>query len=425
MTVNSVGRLGGKFFTQALGLGRLLLPLVLIPGALAAPAARGGDIRVEGVSSPAWVVREAVAPQRNPGGHPLREPLAPGMVLHHRDQVLTGSGGSATLALPDGSVASLGEDAELSLRIQADQGGRRAVALEVPVGSLYVKARPEPPARRGKSVPARVLSLKVGQFATGLGRLSQGTEVWARQQEGGGALCFLSGQGVVVHPELAQGVALGGEGGQCLRTSSEETVPVPATQADVTIGLGAYAGQPGGLEYQAPGGRWSLVFPALSSETQALAFYDWLRDQGYPVRIKVRTGGGEGATGAVAGEGDRQEALTPVQQAEPWRAKSLAAASPETGEGSGQEGRYRYRLTLSGLVSPAAASALVRGLALRLGGGELQPKVVVTPPVASPARPRLTTPVGQGEGGILSPASLSPAGASPASLPAVTDPEKR
>lgn len=138
---------------------------------------------VEGIVSPAWIVRAGA-----------REPLAPGQVLAGADAVLTGSGGRALLRMADGSAVKLGENARLAVSALSEsrnaEGRFVSAALDVVRGAFRFTtgAFAGPPA--GRDVRVRVSAVTAG---------IRGTDVWGKSEPERDIVCLIEGLVEVEH----------------------------------------------------------------------------------------------------------------------------------------------------------------------------------------------------------------------------------
>lgn len=238
----------------------LLLLLALAGLAEAAPT------QVTALQGPAWLERGAV-----------KKPLYPGSVLQGDDKLLTGDGGRVLLTLPEGSQVKLGAGAQFVVRDANAEDGKSSPfqsSLEVLKGafrfttSLLGKGR-------NRQVQIRVATVTVGV---------RGTDLWGRSNDEKDLVCLLEGKIAVSHDS----------GVQAEMNEPLQFFVAPKGQAPGPVGK-VDAGQvekwaqetelqPGQPSLRADG-RYRLLLGAPQKQATALALYDQLRGDGYPVRL--------------------------------------------------------------------------------------------------------------------------------------------
>jgi len=227
---------------------------------------------VDAVQAPAWVER---------GGRTL--PLAPGMELHNRDRVLTGSGARAIVQLADGSAVKLGENVSVAVNaMQQGENGVFSAALDVAKGAFRLTTD-----LFRKYQTQRAINVRTGAVTIGI----RGTDLWGRSNEEKDFVCLLEGKIAVSHPlgepaELSEPLQFyGADKGQA---------PGPVAVADrAQVYQWALETE---LQYAAgtrqPDGRWTLRY-GLFDEPETLALYDRFQAAGYAVKVRpVRADGG-------------------------------------------------------------------------------------------------------------------------------------
>ena len=263
-----------------------LFVLLLTAGALAHAAP---DAVVEGVQSPAWMSRDG-----------KRQPLAVGTELRRGDELATGGNSRLLLRLGDGSTVKLGENGTLKLSdlTQKRKTNFLAATLNVVEGAFRFTTAAVLKNRYSRDIVVQFPTLTAG---------IRGTDIWGKN---------LGDKEVVVLIEGKITVTRAGEKPlqmkdpltylQAPKTgpSSVEEVPIEqlnawAAETEIAEGSGALR----------TGGKWKLYLGSFDQQTEALATYDRLRREGYPVRILPR----QDATGTqyrlrLAGFSSRAEA---------------------------------------------------------------------------------------------------------------------
>jgi len=227
---------------------------------------------VDAVQAPAWVER---------GGRTL--PLAPGMELHNRDRVLTGSGARAIVQLADGSAVKLGENVSVAVNaMQQGENGVFSAALDVAKGAFRLTTD-----LFRKYQTQRAINVRTGAVTIGI----RGTDLWGRSNEEKDFVCLLEGKIAVSHP---------------LGEPAELSEPLQFYGADMGLAPGPVAVADRAQVYQwaletelqyaagtrQPDGRWTLRY-GLFDEPETLALYDRFQAAGYAVKVRpVRADGG-------------------------------------------------------------------------------------------------------------------------------------
>lgn len=262
--------------------------------------AAAADLVVERVQLPAWVERGA-----------RLQPLTPGMELRRQDVVRTGGGARLLLRMGDGSVVKLGENARLNLdELGAGEQGVFRAALNVLSGAFrYTTDAIAKP--RQRDVRVRIATVTVG---------IRGTDLWGKAADDKDIVCLLEGHIQVnkdgyapVDMKDALSFYIAPRQGDPLPVA-----PVPAEKlqqwaAETEIG----ADQP----VLQGDGRWAVTIVTVKKQAEALAWYDQLRNAGYPARMRQAGAAWRVRIGGLADEKAAQALAARLQ-------KEFAASTP-------------------------------------------------------------------------------------------------
>jgi hypothetical protein len=264
---------------------------------------------VEAVQAPAWLERNGLA-----------QPLVPGMALQSGDTVRTGSSARAYLLLAEGSRVKLGETARFAVhsRSLAPEKLFHGVLNVIAGAFRYTSGAIQ-------HAGGRDLSIRVGTATVGI----RGTDIWGRSSRERDVVALLSGrievtrgEDTVALDEPMTYVDAPRAGTPMLRPLEAGQLSLWSRETEILPGDGAAR----------PTGRWRVLAATATSNAEALALYDRLREAGFAARIR------------------------PVKPA--GEANATAAAEPGATE-------WQYRLLLDGFADkPEAEAAAARLSAL-------------------------------------------------------------
>lgn len=258
---------------------RLLLALALL-SALLATAAQASDVekaarstdavRVDAVQAPAWLERNG-----------QRTPLAPGMRLHNRDLLITGSAARVELRLAEGSVLKLGDNTQLAINALARRDAKTSTAAFVVEHGVF---RFTPPLAHAGTAQRRV-NVRIASITAALRQ----AEVWGSADGQRDLLCLLAGSISAVHEldtprDFAEPLSV------YRAPSGEAPLDVAFASSDELAGWLAQTELQEGSGVQRQGGRWQVELATLGDEASALELYDRARAAGFVVRIRPRAG---------------------------------------------------------------------------------------------------------------------------------------
>lgn len=245
------------------------IALIILALATALPA--WAETRVTGVQSPAWVERNGA-----------RTPIGPGVLLQQGDRVLTGPGGRVHVQLPEGSTVKLGAGAQLNVDQLNDSNGQQSLfqsSLNVLRGAFRFTT-----SAIGK-LRQRDVSIRVASVTAGI----RGTDLWGRSNDEKDLVCLLEGKIAVRHDS---GVAADMNEPLQFFVAPKNAAPLPvgrvdpeqvkqwAMETEMAEGQGVLDGR----------GPWKLQVASGLKQAQALAWYDRLREAGYPARLQPAQG---------------------------------------------------------------------------------------------------------------------------------------
>jgi hypothetical protein len=267
------------------------------PVAVAALAAA----TVEGVQLPAWVER---------GGSGVRQPLAPGAVLGSQDNVLTGPNARLLLRFADGSTVKLGEKARLNLNRAEASMENNETTLRATF-NLVVGAFRFTTDAVSKLRSKREVDIKISTVTAGI----RGTDVWGAQRPDREIVCLLEGkisvdrelnnttESVVLDQPLQFYIALKDKPTNPIGLVSPEQIALWSKETEIVKGEVVLRVD----------GQYKVLFVASEDISDAFKAYEELRAAGYPASI------------------------LPVQG----------------------KNKHTYQVSIAGLESPVAASALM------------------------------------------------------------------
>lgn len=247
------------------------------------------DATVEGVQLPAWLTRDG-----------KRQPLGAGTKLKSRDEVSTGAEARLLVRLADGSLVKLGENASLQLSNLAQRRDQSLLTATLKVITGAFRFTTDAVLRSRSRRDIRV------QFPTVTAGI-RGTDIWGKNLEDREVVVLIEGQISVSRAgdaprEMKDPLTYL----QAPRSGPASVQAVPAEQLQAWAAETEITGGQGAIKH---GGRWKLVLAEAGTQTEALALYDQLRGEGFPVRIVSH----DSATGhtfriRLSGFPNRQEA---------------------------------------------------------------------------------------------------------------------
>jgi len=239
--------------------------------AATARAAAAAHVIVEAVQMPAWIERD--------GGQ--RDPVFPGMELKPSDRVKTGEGSRLLLRTPDGSTVKLGANATFRLAsVEQRPGNVFAASMNVLEGAFRFTTD-----ALAKYRGRRDITIQVANVTAGV----RGTDLWGKSAPNREVVCLIEGR-VEVAPQNEAPITLDQplqfyvrENGrsQPVASVSPEQLKQWAAETDIGSGRGALR----------RGGHWKVTLGTVDTQAEVLAFYDLVRDAGYPATILPITGG--------------------------------------------------------------------------------------------------------------------------------------
>ncbi len=236
----------------------------------AMPLQAAPDAVVEGVQSPAWIIRDG-----------KRQPLAIGTELKSNDEVVTGVNARLLLRLGDGSMIKLGENGQLQISglLQRRQQNFVKATLKVLEGAFRFTTAAVTQTRARRDITVQFPTITAG---------IRGTDIWGKNLGDKGVLVLIEGKVTVTRAgdaplEMKDPLTYL----QAPKTGAATVNAVPmeqlkewAAETEIAAGQGAIR----------KGGRWKLYLASYDRQTEALALYDSLRRDGYPARILPQTG---------------------------------------------------------------------------------------------------------------------------------------
>ncbi len=272
--------------------------LVLAVGLLMATIAHAAPLAtVEAVQAPAWLERAG-----------KRMPLAHGTELRSGDTVMTGPEARTYLLLADGSRVKLGESARFALYSQSTKPTKVLHgALDVITGAFRFTTGAL------KRITERDLQIRVGTATIGI----RGTDIWGKSGQERDIVALLEGRIEVTRSgetlELAEPMTYldaPRAGDVLIRPLESGQLNLWARETEILPGDGAARQQ----------GRWRVQVAVTSTQGEALAAYDKLREAGFDARIRpFKAADATDAAGwqyaiLLAGFSDRNEAATVAER---------------------------------------------------------------------------------------------------------------
>jgi hypothetical protein len=233
-----------------------------VPAVAAVP-----DAEVEGLQLPVWLARGA-----------KREPLALGAQLRNGDRIESGPGARVLLRLADGSMVKLGENARFTLEGLARKRagtGLLTATLGVLRGAFRFTTTAIYNFRGARDVQVRFTTVTVG---------IRGTDLWGKSTDARDIVALIEGKvtlmragGGPVQMEQARTVYQAPRNAPALPIEpiSAEQLGLFAAETEIAPGQGALG----------KGGRWRVYAARATSQSEALAVYDRVREAGYPATI--------------------------------------------------------------------------------------------------------------------------------------------
>jgi cell division septation protein DedD len=255
----------------------------------AMPLQAAPDAVVEGVQSPAWIIRDG-----------KRQPLAIGTELKSKDEVATGVNARLLLRLGDGSMVKLGENGQLQISglLQRRQQNFVKATLKVLEGAFRFTTAAATRTRAGRDITVQFATITAG---------IRGTDIWGKNLGDKEVLVLIEGKVTVTRAgdaplEMKDPLTYlqaPKTGAATVNAVLTEQLKEWAAETEIAAGQGAIR----------KGGRWKLYLASYDRQTEALALYDSLRRDGYPARILPQTGDdGQRYRVRIAGFPNEQEA---------------------------------------------------------------------------------------------------------------------
>ena len=235
--------------------------LLALTGSLANTALAAPVGKIDSLQAPAWLDR---------GG--LSVPAAPGIELYAGDGLRTGKSARLLIALNEGSIVRLGENASFEVNKVERKPGIFTAALSVVEGAFRFSTRV-----LSKAQP-REINISVARNATiGI----RGTDLWGRGREDKDIVCLIEGKiDVTGNNNLTLRLDQPLQFFQSKRNAPPEPVSfldrkqldIWAQETELSPGTGA-----------TPDGQWKIVFDNFASRDALLTASRALRNAGYGV----------------------------------------------------------------------------------------------------------------------------------------------
>ena len=212
-----------------------------------------GDIRVDALNYPAWLVRDYQT-----------LPLTAGSKLQSDDLIRTGQGGRVRLQLADGSVMKIGESSRLFIA--------KPTSLQVLRGVFRITSRPT-----DSAIGDPGLEISIGA----IGATTAGADFWGRASLAQDAVCLIDGALRADRVEMQQALS-------CYVKPADQP-PLPVDLIDMRqhqLWMAETELKPG-AGIAAVGGAWQLVLIALTDENRAEQVLAGYREKGFPARRKT------------------------------------------------------------------------------------------------------------------------------------------
>lgn len=223
---------------------------------------------VDAVQMPVWLERDGAS-----------SPLSVGAVLQNSDTLRTGKNGRILLRLAEGSQVKLGENAVLKLDSLAQQAqGQRlfTASLEVLQGAFRFTTNALGKLRH-RDVKVRIATVTAG---------IRGTDLWGKASSEKDIVCLIEGKISVnrgnesfeMQDPLSFYIAP-------KNAPALPVAPVPAEQLkEWSLETEIAAGQGARRD-----GKWKANMATVDQQSEALAIYDTLRNNGYAAEIRPGT----------------------------------------------------------------------------------------------------------------------------------------
>lgn len=245
--------------------GSRFIPTLLL-SLLAFDAAAAPTAMVDGVQSPAWLLRNG-----------KRQPLAVGIELRIADEILTGVNSRAVIHLADGSAIKLGDNGTLQMQdfavVRATERVLRAT-LKVVEGAFRLTTAALQRSRYRRDISVQFTTLSAG---------IRGTDIWGKNFGDREVAVLIEGQVTVsraneipVEMRHAMTYFLAPAAGAArIQPIPPELLQEWAQQTELQANRGAMSSS----------GKWKLDIARFDNQADALALYDSLERDGYPARI--------------------------------------------------------------------------------------------------------------------------------------------
>ncbi|MGH8767577.1 MAG: FecR domain-containing protein [Burkholderiales bacterium] len=231
----------------------------------AMPLQAAPDAVVEGVQSPAWIIRDG-----------KRQPLAIGTELKSNDEVATGVNSRLLLRLGDGSMVKLGENGQLQISglLQRRQQNFVKATLKVLAGAFRFTTEAVTRTRARRDITVQFATITAG---------IRGTDIWGKNLGDKEVLVLIEGKVTVTRAgdaplEMKDPLTYlqaPKTGAATVNAVLMEQLKAWAAETEIAAGQGAIR----------KGGLWKLYLASYDRQTDALGLYDSLRRDGYPAHI--------------------------------------------------------------------------------------------------------------------------------------------
>lgn len=247
------------------------------------------DAVVEGIQLPAWVSRDG-----------KRQPLVVGSELRSNDEVSTGANSRVLLRLADGSAVKLGENGRLQLSdvVRRRKENFLGATLRVLAGAFRFTTDAALKARTSRDIVVQFPTITAG---------IRGTDIWGKNLGDKEVIVLIEGrisvtrsgdQPVEMKDPLTY-MQAPAEGAATVEAVPMDQLTLWAAETEIAAGQGAVHKD----------GKWKLYLGSFERQADALALYDSLRSDGYPVRIRPQPReGGQLYRVRIAGFPSEQEA---------------------------------------------------------------------------------------------------------------------
>lgn len=229
------------------------------------------DLTVSRVQLPAWVQR----------GNAVK-PLSPGFNLLNNDVIHTGAGARLLLQMGEGSDIKLGENAQLmigNLGPSEDKSVFKA-ALNVLQGAFRFTTNKVFKNQR------RDVSVRIATVTAGI----RGTDLWGKAATDKDIVCLIEGHIAVAkegYPEVEMKEPLS----FYIAPKNKDPLPVAPVPTEKLKEWAQETEIVNGQAVMSPNGHWGVNVLDLKTQQDALAWYDKLRNAGYPALIRISKAG--------------------------------------------------------------------------------------------------------------------------------------